>query len=183
MNDNIDRTRPDVLLHPVRIRIVSEFTGRERTVRELADALPDVPQATLYRQVSTLVDGGVLEQVSERAARGPSERVYRVAAGADRIHPEDIDTLPGVEAQRLFAVFAASLVDSFAAYIGSAGAVPSADGLAANRTVVNLSAAERRDFAARLGSLVEEVLALPPAPHRRRYHLASCFIPAPQAAG
>lgn len=168
------------MLHPVRIRIVSEFTGRERTVRELADALPDVPQATLYRHVAALVDGSVLEQVSERAARGPSERVYRVAAGADRIHPEEIDTLPAAELRRMFAVFAASLLDSFATYAGSVGAVPSADGLAANRAVVNLSPAERMDFTERFGALVEEILALPPAQHRRRYHIASCFIPTPQ---
>ena len=170
-----------MLLHPVRIRIVSEFAGHERTVRALADALPDVPQATLYRHVTALVDSGVLQQVGERAVRGPSERLYRVAPGADRIAPEQIDTVPATEQRRMFAVFAASLIDSFAAYAGSVDAVPSADGLAVNRAVVNLSADERRDFAARFGTLVDEVLALAPAPHRRRYHLASCFIPTPQA--
>jgi DNA-binding transcriptional ArsR family regulator len=172
-----------MLLHPVRIRIVSEFTGRQRTVRDLADALPDIPQATLYRHVAALVDGGVLERVGERAARGPSERVYRVAPGADRIRPEEIDAVPAAEQRRMFAVFTASLIDSFAAYVGSGTAVPSADGLAYNRAVVNLSPPERLDFATRFADLVAEVLALPPASHRRRYHIASCFIPAPKAVG
>ena len=181
MNENTGGARVEVLLHPVRLRVVSEFTGRERTVRELADALPDIPQATLYRHVAALVDGGVLEQVSERAVRGPSERVYRVAPGADRIRPEEIDTVPAAEQRRMFAVFAASLIDSFAAYAGSGGAVPSADGLAVNRAVVNLSRQEQLDFATRFGALVDEVLALPPARHRRRYHIASCFIPASPA--
>jgi DNA-binding transcriptional ArsR family regulator len=170
-----------MLLHPVRIRIVSEFTGRQRTVRNLADALPDIPQATLYRHVAALVDGGVLEQVGERAVRGPSERVYRVAPGADRIRPEEIDAVPAAEQRRMFAVFTASLIDSFAAYVGSGAAVPSADGLAYNRAVVHLSRQERLDFATRFADLVAEVLAVPPARHRRRYHIASCFIPAPEA--
>jgi DNA-binding transcriptional ArsR family regulator len=170
-----------MLLHPVRLRIVSEFTGRQRTVRDLADALPDISQATLYRHVAVLVDGGVLEQVAERAARGPSERVYRVAPGADRIPLEEIDAIPADEQRRMFAVFAASLIDSFAAYVGSDGAVPSADGLAYNRAVVNLSRRERLEFATRFATLVAEVLALPPARHRRRYHIASCFVPSPEA--
>jgi DNA-binding transcriptional ArsR family regulator len=183
MVENTGGSRAEVLLHPVRLRIVSEFTGHRRTVRDLADALPDIPQATLYRHVAALVDGGVLEQVGERAARGPSERVYRVAAGADRIRPEEIDAVPADEQRRMFAVFTASLIDSFAAYAGSDGAVPSADGLAYNRAVVNLSRRERLDFATRFADIVAEVLALPPARHRRRYHIASCFIPAPKETG
>jgi DNA-binding transcriptional ArsR family regulator len=183
MIENTGRAKTEMLLHPVRIRIVSEFTGGQRTVRDLADALPDIPQATLYRHVAALVAGGVLEQVGERAVRGPSERVYRVAPGADRIRPEEVDAVPAAEQQRMFAVFAGSLIDSFAAYVGSGEAVPSADGLSYNRAVVNLSPQERLDFAARFTALAAEVLALPPARHRRRYHLASCVIPAPKAVG
>jgi hypothetical protein len=182
MIENTGATRAEMLLHPVRIRIVSEFTGRERTVRDLADALPDIPQATLYRHVAALAAGGVLEQAGERAARGPSGRVYRVAPGADRIRPEEMDAVPAAEQRRMFAVFAGSLIDSYAAYVGSGDAVPSADGLAYNRAVVNLSRQERLDFATRFADLVAEILALPPARHRRRYHIASCFIPAPKAA-
>ncbi|MDG4823270.1 helix-turn-helix domain-containing protein [Asanoa sp. WMMD1127] len=174
MNENTART----LLHPVRLRIVSEFTGGQRTVRELAEALPDVPQATLYRHVAALLEGGVLQQVGERAARGPSERIYRVAQGADRIPAEEVDSLSAAEHRRVFSVFAASLVDSFAAYVDSGKAVPSADGLSYNRAVVNLSTKEMDAFGKRFGALVAEVLAIPPARHRRRYHLASCVIPA-----
>ena len=143
MNEKTGVERAETLLHPVRIRIVSEFTGSQRTVRDLADALPDIPQATLYRHVAALADSGVLEQVGERPARGPSERVYRVAPGADRIRPEEVDAVPAAELRRMFAVFTASLIDSFAAYVGSGAAVPSTDGLAYNRAVVNLSRQER----------------------------------------
>jgi len=181
MVENTAGTRAEVLLHPVRLRIVSEFVGHDRTVRDLADALPDIPQATLYRHVAALVDGGILELVGERAARGPSERVYRVAPGADRIRPEELDAVPAAEQRRMFAVFTASLIDSFATYVESDGAVPSADGLAYNRAVVNLSRQERLDFATRFAALAAEILALPPGRHRRRYHIASCFIPASKA--
>lgn len=175
MNENTVR-----LIHPVRLRIVSEFIGGPRTVAELAAALPDIPQATLYRHVATLAEAGVLEQVGERAARGPSERVFRVTPGADRIQATELDVLSTAEQRRLFEMFTASLIDSFAVYVDSAGARPSVDGLAANRAVVNLTAAEREDFGERFAQLVGEMLALPPAPDRRRYHLASMVIPAPK---
>ena len=50
-------TPVDVVLHPVRLRIAQAFLGaRALTTGQLADALADVPTATLYRQVATLVE-------------------------------------------------------------------------------------------------------------------------------
>ena len=49
----------ELALHPVRIRILRAVAGARRTTRELVALLPDVPQATLYRQLATLVKGGV----------------------------------------------------------------------------------------------------------------------------
>jgi hypothetical protein len=178
MNEN-RRDRVDLLLHPVRIRIVGEFAGHQRSVRDLAAALPDVPQATLYRQVGVLVEGGVLEQVDRRSTAGADERVYRVAEGADSVPATTLDGLSPEEHRRYFGIFTASLIDALAAYVTIPGATPSEDGLSYNRIVVHLDDAERDRFAARFGELVAEVMAVPPDPGRRGYLLASCVIPAP----
>src|SRR6185437_4634635 len=67
----------DLVLHPVRLRILQAFLGGRRlTTGDLARELPDVAQAGLYRHVSRLAEGGVLEVVSERQARGAVERTY-----------------------------------------------------------------------------------------------------------
>lgn len=170
-------SKADLLLHPVRIRIVGEFSGRPRSIGELAAALQDIAQTTLYRQVGVLADGGILEVVEERATAGPAERVYRVAPGADRVGPAELDGLTAEAHLHHFSVYAASLIDSFATYIGSGDAVPSTDGLAYNRAVVHLSDEERAQFDARFAELAGELLALPPAPHRHRHHIASAVIP------
>jgi DNA-binding transcriptional ArsR family regulator len=179
MNGNGPTARIDLLLHPVRLRVVAEFGGGRRTVRELAAALPDVAQSTLYRQVGILVDAGVLELVDQRATTGPDERVYRVAPGGDRVPAEEVDRLPPAEHLRYFSRYVAALVDTLSRYLHGDGARPSVDGLAYQRTVVHLSDAERAAFAARLAQLVGEMRALPPDPTRRRFHLASVVVPEP----
>ena len=79
--------RSDVVLHPVRSRIVRSFIGAERrTVGELTELLPDVPQASLYRHLNALVDGKVLQVMGpgERRAPGSSRRRYALAEPTDR---------------------------------------------------------------------------------------------------
>lgn len=64
----------DVLLHPVRWRIVQRALGREVTTTDLKRDLPDVPTTTLYRHVAALIDAGYLTVVRERKVRGTTER-------------------------------------------------------------------------------------------------------------
>jgi len=48
----------DVLLHPIRWRIVQRVLGRELTTTELKRDLPDVPTTSLYRHVAVLIEAG-----------------------------------------------------------------------------------------------------------------------------
>lgn len=64
----------DLLLHPVRWRIVQRLLGRELTTTDLKRDLPDVPSTSLYRHVAVLIDAGFLTVVRERKVRGTTER-------------------------------------------------------------------------------------------------------------
>jgi len=67
----------DLLLHPVRLRIVQAFLGdRALTTSALIAELGTSPPPGLYRHVARLVDAGVLAVVAERRARGALERTY-----------------------------------------------------------------------------------------------------------
>ncbi|MEW2459763.1 helix-turn-helix domain-containing protein [Microbacterium sp. K41] len=92
----------DVVLHPVRLRIVQQFGGRELTTAELRQALPDVTQATLYRHVSALVDAGILAVVQERRIRGAIERTLALG---DRMAHVDQDELGAMDDARLRSAF------------------------------------------------------------------------------
>ena len=71
----LNETKADVLLHPVRLRIVQALLPRRQlTAQEIGRHLGDVPQATLYRHLNKLLDGGIIEIVHEsRSAVQSSE--------------------------------------------------------------------------------------------------------------
>ena len=80
----------DLLLHPVRWSIVQRTMGREVTMSQLRAELPEVSTTSLYRQVTTLLDAGVLQVVREERVRGAVERTLALkptedlrAAGAE----------------------------------------------------------------------------------------------------
>src|SRR4051812_49625002 len=67
----------DLLLHPVRLRLVQAFLGdRTLTTADLRAALPDVAPATLYRHVGVLAGAGVLAVAGERRGGGAPGRNY-----------------------------------------------------------------------------------------------------------
>jgi DNA-binding transcriptional ArsR family regulator len=178
MGNGMSKAKADLLLHPVRIRIMTEFSGRERTSQQLAEALPDIPQATLYRHIKVLVEGGVLEVAEEKRVNGAVERSYRVAQGGNRLTAEDMRAMSADDHIRYFTIYAASLIDTFSDYIQAAELWHVLDdGLAYNRAVVHLSDAERAQFDAEFEALVGRMLACQPAPERKRFTLASMVIP------
>ncbi len=75
----MSQTPAEILLHPVRLRIVLAFGAEQLTTAQLADRLPDIAHATLYRQIATLADAGMLEVVDER--RDPRGRRADLCAG------------------------------------------------------------------------------------------------------
>ena len=69
----------ELLLHPVRLRIVHAMSGgRALTTSQLRARMPDVSKATMYRQVGLLADGGILEVDGEQKVGGTIERRYRL---------------------------------------------------------------------------------------------------------
>ncbi|MEO1289659.1 MAG: helix-turn-helix domain-containing protein, partial [Chloroflexota bacterium] len=110
-------TKADLILHPIRIRIITELLRAEMSPQQLAKLLSDVPQATLYRHINKLEDANILEVISETPIRGTVEKVYGVVAGASRLSPDDIKTMSAEEHLHYFMTFAASLIGDFTRFI------------------------------------------------------------------
>src|ERR1700680_2214524 len=109
--------RADLILHPVRLRIILAFArGRHLTPQQVAAVLTDVPQATLYRQIERLYQGGALAVVAERRVRGAVERTYVLAEGGASLSPDDLAKSSPEDHRGYFTGFAAGLTAPLGRY-------------------------------------------------------------------
>lgn len=169
----------DLLLHPIRLRIVQQLAGgRRRSPAELAEALGDVPQASLYRHVRVLADGGVIVVVEERPARGTPERVYALVEGAGSISPEALATATADDHLRWFTVFLAGLIDDFGRYLADGEPDFVADGVGYRQVPLELTDTEFAELAGRLDAALAPVLQNAPGEGRRRRMLTTIVMPA-----
>lgn len=169
-----------LLLHPVRLQVVHAFLpGRRLTTTQLRSELRDVPVATLYRHVARLVDGGVLQVVSERQVRGAIERTYALGEARTSIDREQAATLSVEDHRRGFAAFVAALLASFERYLDAPGADPANDGVGYRQVACWLSDAELDELGRDLAATLAPYLALGEAPGRRRRTLATVLVPDP----
>jgi DNA-binding transcriptional ArsR family regulator len=172
----------DLILHPVRLRILQAFLGgRHLTTGDLARELPDVAQAGLYRHVSRLAKGGVLEVVGERQARGAVERTYALRQENAWLDAKALAALDREGQSVAFATFAAALMAAYDRYLDAGPTDPLRDGVSYSMNALWLSDEEYLDFLRDVVKIVAPRAANGPAAGRRRRLAASAFFPAPGA--
>lgn len=167
-----------LLLHPVRLRIVQALAGRSSTPMQLLDRLGDVPQATLYRHLNHLEDGGLIEVVDTRRVRGGTERTYRVVSDAVSLGQADIADADRDELFRLFATFVGTLLTDYSAYLATAPDVDFvADGVGFRQIPLWLDDAEFGEMARAINDAVDPFRSHPPGDDRRRRLLSVIVMP------
>ena len=176
-DDPVRTTTSELLLHPVRLRIVLTLGSERLTTAGIAERLPDVPQATLYRQISVLAEAGMLKVVAERRVRGSIERTYALVAEAVQIDADAIASMTPDEHMRGFITFVGSLVHSLAVYLDEPTSKPARDGLSYRQAAIWLSETERRHLVKQLGEVLAPYLAQISAPERQRILLNTILIP------
>jgi hypothetical protein len=174
-------TSADLLLHPVRLRVVQAFLGdRALTTSELRTELPDVPAGSLYRHVARLVQGGVLAVVGERRVRGALERTYVLRTAAARIGLDEVAKMTPDEHRQAFLAFVAGLIGDAERYLARPDFDPLRDGASYNLAGMWLDEAEFAQFLRELVSVVQPRLAYAPAPGRSRRIFATVLLPGPE---
>ncbi|MGY1815045.1 helix-turn-helix domain-containing protein [Blastococcus sp. SYSU D00820] len=174
----------DLLLHPVRLRVVQALLGdRTLTTTDLRAELPDVPAATLYRHVAVLAEAGVLEVVGERRVRGASERTYRLVPAAASVDADAAAGMTAEEHRRAFATFVAALLADFDAYLDGAagedgtGADLARDGVGYRQLGLWLTDAEFTAMVTDLRAVLAARAELGPGEGRRRRLVSTVFLP------
>jgi Helix-turn-helix domain len=170
-------TSADLLLHPVRLRIVQAFLGdRALTTAQLRAELPDVPPASLYRHVARLVDAGVLSVVAQRRIRGAVERTYVLRQSAARIGIEEVEKMTPDQHRQAFMAFVAGLLGDADRYLAREDANPVRDGVGYSLAGMWLDNTELAELQRDLVRVLEPRLANAPGQGRRRRILATVML-------
>lgn len=171
----------DLLLHPVRLRIVKAFLGdRALTSRQLAAELPDVPAASIYRHVARLTEAGVLHVVAERRVRGITERTYTLRLYAAQVQPGEFTAMSPAEHASAFLAFVAGLLGDFDRYVATKPEDPRRDGVGYRLAAMWLTDAELTEYLRELAAISQPRLANAPGNDRRRRMLYNIMLPAPE---
>ncbi len=168
----------DLLLHPVRMRIVRAFLGdRALTTSQLSSELADVPTGSLYRHVGLLAREGVLQVVAEQRVRGAVERTYVLRTAAAQIQPGELAAMTHEDHARAFMAFTAGLLADFDRYLAGGPPDLAVDGAGYRMAALWLTDAEYADFVRDLIRVVQPRAALPPASGRRRRLVYGVALP------
>lgn len=163
-------------MHDVRLRILHAAATTDLTTKQLAQKLADVPQATLYRHVKTLVDHGALEVVAEKAIRGTIELTYRTRSNAARLTREEFAALPADEHRRIYALLLGELKSICDEYLDQPDFDTTRDGMTYLMTKLTLSDDRRRQLRLDLIDLLRSY-ADDPAPGARSTSVGISIIP------
>jgi DNA-binding transcriptional ArsR family regulator len=174
-------SRANLILHPVRLRLLAALARRQLTTRQLSALLPEVPQATLYHHLGVLVRAGLLRVVSERQVRGAIEKCYSLAEDQALLSPADMAHATREEHLRYFTLFVALLLGDFARYLQqSAPDKPIdliADRVSYMETPFYLSDDELAHASEAVNRALLPFLKNEPASHRRRRLFALITFP------
>ncbi|HEV2457871.1 MAG TPA: helix-turn-helix domain-containing protein [Ktedonobacterales bacterium] len=172
--------KTDVIIHPTRLRIIQTFGGGRRlTAQQLAELLPDIPRASLYRHLNLLVEADILAVVEEHPVRAIQERVYALVAHAANVGPAEYTARTAEEHLRYFTTFLELLRGDFIRYLQRDAPVDApADGVAYYQMPLYLSAEEYQQLIATLQAVLWPLVAQPPTPRRQRRLLSIIAMPA-----
>lgn len=170
-------TSADLLLHPVRLRIVQAFLGdRALTTSQLSAELSDVPTASLYRHVARLVSADVLQVVAERRVRGAVERTYVLRLAAASIGPAEVESMSADDHRQAFMAFVAGLLADADRYLQRPHLDPLRDQVGYRIAGMWLDDAEYAELLRDLTRVLAPRLANAPRKGRRRRILATVLL-------
>jgi DNA-binding transcriptional ArsR family regulator len=136
-----------------------------------------VAQATLYRHLRQLTDGGLLEIIDERQVRGGVERTYQVVVEAVSLGADDLAGADVDDHFRYFATFVGTLLTDYARYLEAGPIDLTADRVGFRQIPLWLSDEELDQLVVELGSALSSRLDYLPEPGRRRRLLNTIVIP------
>jgi DNA-binding transcriptional ArsR family regulator len=173
----MNKVKEDLLLHPVRLRIILATVGRHVTAQQLAAELPDVPQATLYRHINTLADAGILCVVKEQRVRNATEKTYALPHQDLMLTVEDLEDAEPEDYIRLFTQSLGLQLGYYTRYIQQGDVDFARDNVLFQMFPAYLSELEMKELGQAIQAVLLPFVKNKPSPERRRYILGLTSLP------
>ena len=168
----------DLLLHPARLLIIQTLLQEPgKSAGDLCALLPELPQASVYRHIALLRDGGILHVEEGRNERNRKEQKYSLVEGAALMKPEKFMAMGHAGRTALFVQYLAALQAAFTQWSASADADPVKDGVGFRQGLLWLSDSEFQAMMQEVGEVFEKYLQLPRAPERKLRTINTIVLP------
>lgn len=167
-------------MHPVQSKLFMEVHTRgETTAGDLAQALPDIPQATLYRHLGKMVEAGVLKIADQRKKRALFEKVYAVGIDFNADLNALLEQNRGDVYAALFFQFMMVFYQEFQAYAHREGIDIAKDGSGFSMGPIIATNEELAQTMTEIGALIEKLRnnALTPGSGRRMHTIGLIVSP------
>jgi DNA-binding transcriptional ArsR family regulator len=170
-------SKTKLILHPVRMKIIQSLVnGRKLTVQQLTERIKDVPQATLYRHMNTLLEADFIEVVQENQIRGTVEKVFALKEQTT-LAQEEFLNWSKEEHIELFFTFTTQLLGLYENYLNKGDVDLVKDGAGYRVANVHVTDEEYVELVQKIGALIQEVSKNEPSPERKVKNLATIVIP------
>ena len=113
------KSQAELIIHPIRLRILQALLVDELTTQEIADRLAGVPVSSIYRHVRVLLGAGLVAVATTRPVKGVEEKVYRLPR-QPHLGPADMAGLGADDYLRYFTTYLVTLLRDFDQYLHAA---------------------------------------------------------------
>lgn len=175
----MSESKTDVILHPVRMRIIQSLVSEPLTVQQMKERMPDIPQATLYRHLKKLFESKVVFVVDEQQIRGTVEKWYALQPKEVNLGTDELANYNKEQYMTLFMKYIANIMAEYERYVSQEKVDFVKDGVSLRQATLYLSDGEFASLLQELGQVYSKVLTNKQAPNRKKRTFANIIIPEP----
>jgi DNA-binding transcriptional ArsR family regulator len=176
--NNLAESKGDLILHPIRMRIIQSLIGgSRRTTQQISELMPDIPQATMYRHLNKLLNAKIIEVIEQNQIRGSVEKVYVLSEHGADIPKKDLKDMSSEEHMELFMKFIAMLIGDYGRYLQQDHYDHFKDGISFRQVHLNLTDEEYMQLLLGMRAQMQQHIGNEPNNERRRRVISTIVIP------
>jgi len=111
--------KAELIIHPVRFRIMRTLAEEPLTTAQIAERMPDTPKSSIYRHLKLLLAGEAIALADTRLINGIQEKTYQLAK-RPYLSAIDLQHATADDHLQYFTDYTISLLSGFAHYLQTA---------------------------------------------------------------